>query len=183
MMQNMQTSSERRRLFWSSQPGSNCEPVFSCGQICEIPGIALVDVDKAENSRTVATNDWLRGLALNMLMTDGRKPNSACGYNPRSLGGHWSESFDQSQGAGIGSLILETQNATSVNETLNLIVAYAQATLDRLIARGVAVRVDVSGEYLGSNRYSVNAEILGLGNNSARVGVTGERLQNGWVWS
>lgn len=192
----------RRRLFWATQP-DGCGTVAGCGLDCGSPGLAFDDCFERDDltcvefgedpttgvvsigkpiQRTIATNDWVRGLAINMLMTDGRRPDRTCGYNPRGQGGHWSESFDRGPAPGIGSLMLQTDAATSVNETQNLIVAFAQSTLDRLVARGVAQRVDVTGEYLGNNRFQIIADIIGLGNNSARVGVTGERLSNGWVW-
>ena len=172
--------SERRRRFWTTQPAA-CGLVRQCGNLCGLPGLTYNDDDL--RGRTIVNDEYVRGLVLNMLMTDGRVPDRPCGRTPNSVGGHWSESFDTGPAPGIGTLMLSAETTTSVNETLNLIIAYGQATLARLVARGVAQSVDVTGEYLGGNEFKLDSEIFGLGNNSARVAVTGERLSNGWVWT
>lgn len=176
-----EANANRRRRFWATQYDAQCETTTKCGTECNLAG--LVRLENDSGGATIATTDWVQGLAINMLMTAGRRPDSPCGYAAGSLGGHWSESFDTGAGAGIGSLVLSTGASASVNETLNLVTAYARATLERMVARGVALRVNVDGEYLGANRFQITADIIGLDNTSARVGVTGERLEQGWVWS
>lgn len=183
----IQNALTRRRLFWSTQP-DGCRTLPSCGADCAVPGIVWDETDPVAGAddqrpfRSFSTDDWIRGYVLNLLMTQGRRVDTSCGYNPRGAGGHWSSSFIDDGPSDIGTLMFDVDNTQDVNSTLNLIVAFAQSTLDRMVERGVAVRVEVTGEYSGSNRFTIFAEVYGLGNQSARVNLTGERLSNGWVW-
>jgi phage gp46-like protein len=137
-------------------------------------------VHQQEGNVTISTDGWLRGLIYNMLMTDGRKEDTPCGYTPGAQGGHWSESFTQGQ---IGTLVRFIPTSGSVREGLNLVVAYAKTTLERLVARGVAVSVDVTGKYLGNGVMSLDIVVAGVGSiGVARVGVTAQRTASSWIW-
>lgn len=192
---------ERRRLFWTTQPDS-CGSNTVCGAECGRPGLTLNPTDDCAPSgsclppasqpgcepivstqRTFATHDWLRGLIINMLMTDGRETDTACGYRPGSQGGHWTESYMNGGQAGIvGTLLRTIPHTGRIQDSINLIVAYARATLQRLVERGIAISVDVEGIYRGGNRVELNVSVIGRRDGTANVGVSGVRLSNGWVW-
>lgn len=167
----------RRRLFWSTQPEALGREMH-CQSECGIPGLSFTgDV----NARGISNSDWVRGLAINMLMTDGREDPSACGWFPGSQGGHWSESF-MTGPTTVGTLIRTVTHRRSVSETTALIRAYALSTMERLITRGVAVKVTVEATYRGNGNFELDIEVFGTSNDIARVGLSGERLANGWVW-
>lgn len=167
----------RRRLFWTTQVGA-CGTEDKCGVSCGVPGLQAID---AVGGRTFATTEWVRGLIVNMLMTDGREPATTCGYAPGTQGGHWSESY----GAGtVGTLMRTVDSKGSINEAVAEIESYASATLERLVERGVAVSVEVTAKYVGSLRMNLDVIVYGANNETAtRVGLSAERLENGWVWS
>lgn len=195
----------RRKLFWATQP-SACSDRQVCGYECGAPGLsytteagydcndqcrccppASVDPNCPEHadavrSTSIATNDWLRGLIINMLMTDGRKPDRECGYRPGTQGGHWSSSYIETGPADIGTLMRDLPEVGRINESINLVVAYARATLERLVQRGVALSVEVTGNYLGGGRMQLDIEVTGRTDGVARVGLSGARVSNGWVW-
>lgn len=193
---------QRRRLFWTTQPDS-CGSNIVCGAECGRPGLTLNPTTDAcsvpgscfppatqpgcepiiGTQRTFATNDWLRGLVINMLMTDGRTTDNACGYRPGSQGGHWSESYmNGGQGEVVGTLLRTIPPTGRIQDSINLIVAYAKASLQRLVERGVAIAVEVEGVYRGGGRMELNVKVTGRNDGIANVGVSGVRLSNGWVW-
>lgn len=167
----------RRRLFWATQPDA-CGEDQDCFQDCGRPGFK---VETTDEGLTFSTDEWLRGLIINMLMTDGRRPASACGYSPGGRGGHWSESYMGSN-AGVGTLLRTVEPGGSVVELRALLAAHAQSTLGRLVARGVAVSTNTTAEYLGNGRFRLIIEVIGINNEISRIGLSGDRLANGWVW-
>ena len=167
---------DRRRLFWATQPGA-CGEDQTCSGDCGVPGLAF------ESESTISTKNWLSGLIINMLMTDGRQPDTACGYRPGAQGGHWSESYIQSGPREVGTLLRKIPRTGTVRESLNLIVAHARATIDRLVARGIAQSVDVQGRYIGNNVMVLDITVQGSANfGDARVGLSVNRTPEGWVW-
>lgn len=166
-------SKDRRRAFWATQVDA-CGVSQSCAGECGSPGLAF------SSPGVISTDNWVRGLVLNMLMTDGRMPNTDCGYAPGAQGGHWSESY----GAGdIGTLLRKIPTTGTVRESINLITGYAQATLERLIQRGVASAVDVQSRYLGNNVMALDVTITGTGSfANARVGLSANKTAQGWIW-
>lgn len=195
----------RRRLFWSTQPDA-CGSEEVCGAGCGVPGLsytsqtnstcgsgcqccppATVNLncpDQYVGTRQtgIATNDWLRGLIINMLMTDGRLPDTQCGYTPGSQGGHWSSSYIASGPTDVGTLMRSVPAFGRVNDQVNMVKSYAQATLERLVERGVAFSVTTEAKYLGNMRMQLDVTVLGRKDGEAKVGITGARLTNGWVW-
>lgn len=190
----------RRRLFWSTQPDS-CGDYDICGYNCGKPGLSYEDdqgnkcgceccppatVDPsclpfASNQITIATNDWLRGLIINMLYTDGRKEDTPCGYAPGSQGGHWTESYINTK---IGTLLRDLPLSGSITEQLNLVAAYAQSSLQRLVDYGVATSVEVKATYQGGLTALLDIQVFGRGGvGNARVGISGQSSPNGWVWN
>jgi phage gp46-like protein len=187
---------DRRRLFWATQPDA-CGSNEVCGYACGRPGLSIRNIceevdcnitipvgcaSSNKDESSISTTNWLRGIIINMLMTDGRNPDTPCGYRPGAQGGHWSESYITSGPTSIGTLLRTIPSTGRIQENINLIVAYAQATVERLIERGVAVSVDVKGSYIGGSRMQLDITVVGRQNVTARVGIAGARLSNGWVW-
>lgn len=183
----------QRRRFWATQP-SACAPGAvgdpcseetptrdTCGFDCGRPGLQLTTdcEDDCDQGTSVATTDWIRGLAINMLMTDGKRVDSACGYRPGGQGGHWSESFMQGE---VGTLLRTIEPQGRINDLQTLVSAYARATLDRLVTRGVASSIDVETRYLSNGRFQVQATIYGTADGTSTIGLATQRLANGWVW-
>ena len=170
------SSPDRRRLFWATQPGA-CGSDENCAGDCGIPGLAY------EAPGVISSSGWLTGLIINMLMTDGRLPDTECGYRPGAQGGHWSESYMPGNGDSIGTLLRKVPVTGTIRESLNLIVAFARATIDRLVTRGIALSVDVEGKYAGNNVMILDVIVRGTGSvGDARVGVSAERTPQGWIW-
>lgn len=189
---------DRRKIFWTTQPDA-CGIETRCGVNCGTPGLSLTETNcdfpcrpntdnldcppEPTSPRSFATNDWVRSLVINMLMTDARMPDSPCGYRPGSQGGHWSESYIESGPTTIGTLMRTVQAVGSIQDGVNIVVAFAQSTLDRLIARGVASAVEVTGKYIGDGVMNLDILISGQGGQGpTKVGLSGQRVINGWVW-
>jgi phage gp46-like protein len=195
----------RRKLFWATQPDA-CGTDIICGYECGKPGLStqpdvLYDCAQvctcctppvynpacpnanATRRSQIITTDWMRGLIINMLMTDGREADSPCGYRPGSQGGHWSESYMATDDS-IGTLIRKLPTNGTVNESVALVQAYAKATLDRLITRGVALSVSVKARYVGNLKIALDVIVIGRDDAiETKVGISSARLSNGWVWS
>ena len=167
------TAIGRRKLFWATQPDAAGEDAL-CGANCGRPGLTL-------DGSSLSTENWIRGLAINMLMTDGREPNTECGYTPGAQGGHWSESY-MSVMATVGTLVRTVKPAGRTQELTALVKGYVEATLARLVTRGVASSIEVEVKYQGSGRFLVDAQIIGTSGEVSKVGISGQRLANGWVW-
>lgn len=186
----------RRRTFWTTQP---CGTRTVCGSECATFGLSIYRVDdqcglkcdntgelgcKASNEqveRSIANNDYVRSLALNILLTNGRKPDTACGYRAGQRGGHWSDSF-RDDGLTAGSLLRTLPSSGSIRDSVNLARAYAQADLSKLVTMGYAASVDVQSKYLGGNAMSLDAVIYGQAGLTSNVGIIGSRSTNAWVW-
>lgn len=184
-------------MFWTTQPDAckpdcdeNCGSSLAtcgsqevCGVNCGVPGLALIDDYESdrEGAKRFVDTEWLRGLMINMLMTDGRKADTACGFRPGSQGGHWSESYmggDQT----VGTLLRDVPSTVRAAEAVALVRAYAQATMDRLVQRGLATKVEVFAEYIGLGRVQLDIIAYGTRGGNARVGFAGERIEHGWTW-
>jgi phage gp46-like protein len=179
------SQSRPRRTFWTTQPGA-CGQAADCGADCGRSGLSVVEAGPAEGEglppRTILTNDWVRSLALNILQTDGRAPDSACGYRPGGQGGHWSESF-RKDGQKVGTLLRTLPSSSSIRDNINLVRATLVSELNRLVVMGIAKTITVDAEYLGGNRMSADISIIAPDGTTARVGMTGARNSNAWAWS
>lgn len=171
----------RRKIFWTTQAAS-CGVVSSCVGDCGSTGLeTYIPLGTPDGARTIRTNDYVLGLALNILMTDGRKEDTPCGHRPGARGGHWSDSFrDDGQSSGTNIRYIAPQR--SIADTVKLIQAHMQNSLNKLVTYGVANLVTVKTSYAGRGVIAADIEILGNDGQSARVGVTGKRIENSWVW-
>lgn len=187
----------RRRIFWATQPDA-CGVVEECGP-CGVPGLSLVAPDgcatmecnPAASSpcpgvpgpRSIDNTNYVRGLALNILLTDQRREDTECGHRPGERGGHWSDAYRRDGQLSGSRLRNEVPCKGSVNEAVNLIRGYAQADLEKLVRAGVAVRVEVEARYAGNNVIDLDAKIFGMAGDLVTVGISGTRLANGWAWT
>lgn len=170
------TPLERRRPFWTTQPAACGSQADTCGGYdCGRPGLQL-------DGSSFVTSDWLRSLVINILHTDGRQPDTRCGYAPGTQGGHWSESF-RSDGQKIGTTIRNIPPQASIRDALSLIKAKMISDLNRLIMMKLVAKIDVATSYLGSNRVRVDIIVIGQSGETTRVGMIGDRLRSSWVWS
>lgn len=170
------TINDRRRVFWVTQP-ETCGERPTCDQNCGIPGLKLIPVGQMG---TISTEIYLRGLILNILMTDGKKLENKCGFTPGTRGGHWSSSF---VGVSIGSNVRDIPTDTSVKEAVGLIKAHVFNDMQKLIKYGVASSVEVEAKYKGNNTIDLTIIVFGNDGSSTRVGVSGTRTTNSWAWN
>lgn len=173
------SNSDRRRIFWTTQPDA-CGVDFSCGDTCGKPGLQLKSV---AGGKSFANNDYVRGLALNILLTDGRREATLCGYRPGSRGGHWADSFRE-DGQKAGSLLrLADTRGQSVSDSIATLQAFAEADLQKLVISNVATQIKVTMAYAGRGKLSMSVEIIGRAGDVTRVGAIGSQLGNAWVWN
>ena len=146
-------------------------------------GVATTVCTKSpcEHPRTIANNDYVRSLALNMLMTDARKTDRTCGYRPGAMNGHWSESYI-TNGGPIGTELRYAPTERSIADSVNTIKAYITATMQKLITYGVALSVEVTAVYKGGNKMAVNIVFTGRSGEKSNVGISGTRMANSWAW-
>lgn len=183
---------DRRRTFWTVQA---CEKTTLCGYECDDNyGLKLYCPD-AENpdgtcvdhmpgqQRSIRTNDWVRSLAIMILFTNGRLPESKCGYNPGARGGHWSDSYHTNDTARAGSTIRTLGKHGRISDALQEIAAIMKYDLGKMITYGVATAIDVTTKYLGGNVAQADIVIYGRAGDITRIGLAGSRVQNSWAWS
>lgn len=169
-----------RRIFWTTQPDA-CgmqEPCDNSRFECGRPGLSLLS---SEQGATFATNDWVRSLAINMLMTDARRLDTRCGHRPGTMNGHWSESYNPG-GEYIGSRLRYIPATTSIREATQLIKAEVISTMQKLVNYGVAVAVEVVAEYQGNGLIFIEVDILGVGDDRTKVGMSAQRGTTSWAW-
>lgn len=170
---------ERRRTFWTTQP---CGSDDLCGNNCGSQyGLKLVD--HPGNARSIATDNYVASLALNILLTDGRRPDAPCGYRPGVRGGHWSDSFRPSEYAGKSGSLIATLNAhKSIADALAELKALVKFDMQKLVAYKVATAVEVDAEYIGNNAAKLTIKIMGFAGEAVTVGATLTRVKNSWAW-
>lgn len=168
----------QRHPFWTTQPDA-CGVQPHCVNECGLPGLQRID---EPNGQTLATNDWIRSLAINMLLTDARRNDTTCGHRPGTINGHWSESYIKN-GSPIGSSIRYIDSLASIREVVQLIQVDVQTTLQKLVKYKIAISVEVIAEYVGNNTVSIVANILDVHGQSAKVGLSAGRSQNEWAWN
>jgi phage gp46-like protein len=175
----------RRRVFWTSQYCGERES--ACGDECANVGLAYVCPDGGEcrtrtpgRARTIRTTDWVRGLVLNILLTDGRRADTSCGWRPGTRGGHWSDGYRVKPGHS-GSSIRYLSAHGRASDAIAELLAIVKRDMARLIDYGVATAVDVKAEYVKNNRAKLEITVYGRDGETALVGVMGQRASNSWV--
>lgn len=171
----------RRKLFWTTQPDA-CGTTENCFGECGAPGlVSYIPLGRTDGGRTFRTNDYVRSLALNILLTDGRHEDVPCGYRPGARGGHWSDSFRE-DGITSGTNVRYLKPQKSVSDTVKIIQEYLRNSMQKLVRYGVATSVTVECTYAGGGVIDAVIIIFGTDGLTSRVGITGSRLENSWVW-
>lgn len=165
---------ELRRIFWVTQPSAKGTRE-DCDLTCGEAGLEITEAGIINNV------EYVRGLALNILLTDGRREDTICGFRPGRRGGFWADSF-RTDNARSGAQYRYVQPQGSVLQTLGIIRAYVQQDLQKLVTYGVAKSVSVTSEYVGKGVANMVATIITPGGSEVRVGVSGSRARNQWVW-
>src|SRR5688572_27723175 len=99
--------SDRQRTFWTTQACSTGE---LCNDKCDdVNGLKVVDANGGY--ATIDNSNYVRSLALNILLTDGRRPDAPCGWKPGARGGHWSDSYRSGEYSGTAGSLIATLNA------------------------------------------------------------------------
>lgn len=187
-------TADTRRGFWTTQPNAGTTP-DSCRNPCGVAGLLLTEActppplgcghvatpatcrssTACERPRTIVTDDWVRSLALNILLTDGRAEDSLCGRRPGTMGGHWSESL-MTGGKPVGNRLRFIGSAARVSDLVLLIRAEARRALGKLIDYKVAVSVDVVVTYAGNNAFAIDATILTWSGSPIAVAIGASRV-------
>lgn len=173
------STTDRRRTFWTTQP---CGADELCGNQCGSEyGLKLNP--SVDGFRSISTADYVKSLALNILLTDGRRPDAPCGYRPGVRGGHWSDSFRPQEYRGTaGSLIATLNSHKSIADALAELKALVKFDMQKLVAYGVATSVDVAADYVGNNAAKLTIKIIGFAGETVNVGATLTRVKNSWAW-
>lgn len=194
-------SADRRRTFWVTQPDACGSYDGACDTTCGFAGLALTELCEettkhrcgdtpyldptctvdTNKPRTIVNTNWIRGLALNMLLTKKRRADSACGVRAGAMNGHWTESY-MSSGKPVGTDLYYIGAATTVNEIKLMVKAYAEATLQKLIDYKVATSVVVTVKYRGGNNFEIDAEIWTAQGISAHVGLKASKTGTTLNW-
>lgn len=170
------------RRFWATKPANcgtypgGCDGRSECG----VPGLQL---DTKPGGKTINTDDYVAGLALNILGTDASADATACGVRPGARGGYWADAF-RSDGYKTGTRLRALPSAGRIQDLVSLAEAYAKSDLQKLVSPyGVASKVTVTAAYVGGNSISVQAEIYGTDGRTSKVNISGSRIKNSWVWA
>lgn len=166
----------RRRPFWTTYPDA-CGDYTLCGSTCSIPGLKYEDV---EGGRTIRTDDWLRSLILNILNTRART-DLRC-PSPAAVYGHWSESY-RGDGLYIGSKLWNAASKSYVRiaSEEKAVEAAVNSDMHKLVALGIAVKVDVEAKYAGASKISVT--VIAMTQESKHVlNLSGTSQAGHWAW-
>jgi hypothetical protein len=167
-----------RRTFWTTQLDA-CEAMEGrSGEQCARPGLKRIKEGQGER---FATNDYIRSIALNMLLTDARRPDTRCGVSPGAINGHWSESFMASR-AKIGSAVRYVPPNSSVRDAGNMIRAEILTTLQKMVDYKLAVEIACEAVYRGSGLFDMNVTIFGTAADPTRIGLSARRNETSWAW-
>lgn len=167
-----------RRIFWATQP--NCGLYEPCpGVECGVPGLQRQAGEG--NAYTIDTAEWVRGLGINMLMTDAARQVPACAMPCGTRGGHWSDAY-RGDGESAGTNIRRIAPACSVAEAIASGESELHRTFSKMVAWKVAREVRVAGRYTGHNRFSFDIQIIGESGDAVSINSTGTRLDNAWLW-
>lgn len=140
----------RQRPFWATHQDV-CGQYTLCGVPCTLPGLEYEDTN---DGRTIKTDEWLKGLILNILNTRART-DAKC-PSPAAVYGHWSESY-RGDNLHIGTRLWNAAEKayTRIGDAVKAIEAAVRADVSKLIALGLVDKVHVETVYVGHARVDV----------------------------
>jgi hypothetical protein len=174
--------SGRRRIFWTTQPSCGTYPL--CGVDCVIPGLVYEDSEEPTTlpnvPRTIANNDWLRSLVLNILNTRARTDLNCT--TPAAVYGHWSESYAQN-GLYIGSTLWNAaaKSYSRISDSVKAINAAIKADMSKLTIQKLADSVDVETVYSRGSTVAVTITV-NLSNTRHVINLSGSIASDTWMW-
>lgn len=169
---------DRRHTFWATQADCGID-TDRCGESCAAPGLRIEPMGGGR--ATISTRNWVAGLAMNILLTDGTREDTGCGIRPGQRGGHWSQAY-RGDGQYNGSRIRQIPTKGKVDDLVTLIEGYVQLELERLVRWKIATRIVAKATYEGSNRVRVKASIIGE-TETVDAALVATRLENSWAWT
>lgn len=171
--------SARQRVFWTTQA---CATGDLCGEKCDdVNGLKIVEANGGY--ATIDNSNYIRSVALNILLTEGRRPDSPCGWRPGTRGGHWSDSYRSTEYAGTAGSLIATLNAhKSIMDAMAELRALVTYDMQKLVKYGLATSVEVDAEYTGSNVVKLAIKINGFAGEQVSVGASLTRVKNAWAW-
>jgi len=165
-----------RRIFWTTM--DSCGRYNLCGAECSIPGLQYID--KTEG-RTIANEDWIRSLILNILNTRARSDIKCA--TPAGTYGHWSESY-RDDGLYIGTRVYNVAEKAyaKILDGVKAIGAAIRSDIGKLIILEIADDVDVDVVYRGRSRVDVTITVM-LRSVRRTVNLSGTYSTDTWVWN
>lgn len=156
-----------------------CWGQLSCAP-CDGGG-ALPDCRAPITGASIATNDYVRGLVINILGTNAAQKSSKCGNIPGQRQGYW---LDSITGDTSGSSIRYVPTVSfNTAQSLQFVQMQAQADLQVLIKYGVANQVTVTSMYLGNGTIGLKIVVEGVDDETTVVNSTMTKISNAWVWN
>ena len=170
----------RRRVFWTTM--DSCGRYYLCGEECSIPGLQYVEQPTTDlpKGRTIANDDWIRSLILNILNTRART-DLKC-PTPAGTYGHWSESY-RGDGLYIGSRMYNAAEKSYVRilDGVNAIGAAIRSDVSKLVILGIAEDVSVDVVYRGRSRVDVTITVT-IRSVRKTMNLVGTYKTDTWVW-
>lgn len=170
-----------RRVFWTTM--DSCGRYNLCGQECSIPGLQYVDQPSTDlpQGRTIANDDWIRSLVLNILNTRART-DLRC-PTPAGTFGHWSESYrDDNLYIGTRVYNMAEKSYARILDGVKAIGSAIRSDVGKLIVLGLADDVEVDVVYKGRSLVEVTVTVIAR---SVRrtLNLTGTYASDKWVWN
>ena len=172
----------RRRLFWTFQ--TQCDHFEGeCGEECAIPQHRLNRITDAGGSfigATIDTSNYVRSLALAILLTDNTVETPLCPIKPGLRGGHWADCY-RGDNRQSGSTIRDIETQCSVAQARSFLRSAVSEDLGKMVLWGIVSEVIVEVEYIGGNIFEITAELVAYQQNIT-VTANAKRLDGAWIW-
>lgn len=199
----------RFRRFWATQPNACPPDIGQCTWLdpraqdgCQRPGLVLLTtVDPSWKQLapaydgggglpgcgppitggTIDTENYVQGLALNILGTNAAQAPTFCGTIPGQRLGYW---LDDITGNKSGSSVryIPTKGFT-ISQSVQFVQMQANADMQKLVKYGVANSVTVTAVYIGNSTIGLKIIIEGTDDTKTVVNGTMTKLTNAWVWN
>lgn len=130
---------------------------------------------------TINTENYVRGLVINILGTNAAQAPSICGNRPGQRLGYWLDSISGDKSG--SSIRYVPTNGFNTAQCVQFIQFQAQADLQKLITYGVANSVTATASYAGNGTIALNIVVEGVDDTTIVVNSTMTKISNAWVWN